>query len=129
MPANPRSDDHRTLSSKDLATQTANLALDKKANDVVIMDLRGLTPVTDYFVLCTGESDLQIKAIVDHVDDSLRTEDTKPYHVEGYDQLNWVLLDYVDVVVHVFLAETRDYYGLEKLWADASVQEVCDADS
>ena len=93
------------------------------------MDLRGLTPVTDFFVLCTGESDTQIKAIVDHVDDSLRIENTRPYHVEGYDQLNWVLMDYVDVVVHVFLAETRDYYGLEQLWADANVQEISDTDS
>lgn len=129
MPTNSRSDDQRTLSSKDLATQTANLALDKKAREVVIMDLRGLTPVTDFFVLCTGESDTQIKAIVDHVDDSLRIENTRPYHVEGYDQLNWVLMDYVDVVVHVFLAETRDYYGLEQLWADANVQEISDTDS
>jgi ribosome-associated protein len=129
MPANSRSKDPRTPSSRDLAAQTANLALDKKAKDVIIMDLRGLTTVTDFFVLCTGESDTQIKAIVDHVDDVLRTKDTKPYHVEGYDKLNWVLMDYVDVVVHVFLAETRDYYGLEKLWADANVQEICDADS
>jgi ribosome-associated protein len=129
MPTNSSSDDYRILSSQDLAAQSANLVLDKKAKEVVIMDLRGLTSVTDFFVLCTGESDVQIKAIVDYLDESLRMEDTKPFHIEGYDQLNWVLVDYVDVVVHVFLAETRDYYGLERLWADAKVKQVTDSDS
>jgi ribosome-associated protein len=129
MPTNTKPGKKRNLSSQDLAAQSANLVLEKKANEVVIMDLRGVTTVTDFFVLCTGESDVQIKAIVDHLDDSLRTKETKPYHIEGYNQLNWVLMDYVDVVVHVFLSETRDYYGLEKLWADAKVQQVTDPDS
>jgi ribosome-associated protein len=129
MPTNSSPGDYRILSSQDLAAQSASLALDKKAKDVVIMDLRGLTSVTDFFVLCTGESDVQIKAIVDYLDESLSTEDTKPFHIEGYNQLNWVLVDYVDVVVHVFLAETRDYYGLERLWADAKVKQVTDSDS
>lgn len=129
MPTNSRPGVSSNPSSQDLAAQSANLALDKKAKEVVIMDLRGLTTVTDFFVLCTGESDVQIKAIVDHLDESLRTEDSKPFHIEGYDQLNWVLMDYMDVVVHVFLSETRDYYGLERLWADAKVKQVTDSDS
>ena len=98
--------------------------LDKKAREVTIMDLRRLTTVTDFFVLCTGESDVQVKAIVDHLNEALRLEDMRPYHIEGYDKLSWVLLDYVDVVAHVFLPEARDYYGLERLWADAKVSAV-----
>lgn len=88
------------------------------------MDLRGLTSITDFFVLGTGESDVQVKAIVDHLNEMLRSENTKPSHIEGYDKLSWVLIDYVDVVAHVFLPAARDYYRLERLWADAKVSEV-----
>ncbi|MFB0516829.1 MAG: ribosome silencing factor [Candidatus Neomarinimicrobiota bacterium] len=101
--------------------------LDKKAKEIIIMDLRELTSVTDFFVLCTGESDVQVKAIVDHLHETLDAEDTKPSHIEGYDQLSWVLIDYIDVVAHIFLPEVRDYYGLERLWADAKISEVSDS--
>lgn len=94
---------------------------------ITIMDVRDLTTVTDFFVLCTGESDVQIKAIVDHVHESLRVENTRPYHIEGYDQLSWVLIDYVDVVAHVFLPKIREYYGLERLWADAKVTQIAES--
>jgi len=97
--------------------------LDKKARKVIIMDLRGLTSITDFFILGTGESDAQVKAIVDHLNEKLRSENTKPSHIEGYDKLSWVLIDYVDVVAHVFLPESRDYYRIERLWADAKVSE------
>jgi len=127
MPAESRRISNRELSSRDLASRSADLMLDKKAKEVIIMDLRGLTSITDFFVMGTGESDMQVKAIVDHLNEKMRSEDTKPFHIEGYDKLSWVLIDYIDVVAHVFLPETRDYYRLERLWADAKVSEITDS--
>jgi len=102
--------------------------VDKKAREVVIMDLRGLTSITDFFVLGTGESDVQVKAIVDHLNEELRSENTKPIHIEGFDKLSWVLIDYVDVVAHVFLPDARDYYHLERLWADAKISAISESE-
>ena len=107
----------------------AGLILDavrsKKAKDVVVIDLREVSEVADFFVLCTGESDLQVKAIVDGVRDAIRdATNERPWRTEGYSHRQWVLLDYVDVVVHVFDPERRDYYNLERLWADARIEEV-----
>ncbi len=126
MPAEPRRTNNREPSSQDLASWSAGLMLEKKAREVIIMDLRGLTSVTDFFVLGTGDSDMQVKAIVDYLNEELRSENTKPFHIEGYDKLSWVLIDYIDVVAHVFLPEARDYYRLERLWADAKVSEITD---
>ena len=112
------------LTASELATRSAALMLHKKAKEIVIMDLRGLTTMTDFFVLGSGESDVQVKAIVDHLDQSLRAENTRAYHIEGAQQLSWVLMDYIDVIAHVFLAETREFYGLERLWADAKLSSV-----
>ncbi len=127
MPAKPEHTENRGLSSLDLAARSADLMLDKKAQGVIVMDLRGLTSVTDFFVLGTGESDVQVKAIVDHLNETLEVERTKPFHIEGYDKLSWVLIDYIDVVAHVFLPETRDYYRLELLWADAKISELAES--
>ncbi len=124
MPTEHRRTGSREFNSRDLAARSADLMLDKKARKVIIMDLRGLTSITDFFILGTGESDVQVKAIVDHLNEKLRSENTKPIHIEGYDKLSWVLIDYIDVVAHVFLPEARDYYRLERLWADAKVSEV-----
>ncbi len=126
MPAKPRRTSNRELSSQDLASRSAGLMLEKKARGIIIMDLRGLTSVTDFFVLGTGDSDVQVKAIVDYLNETLRSENTKPFHIEGYDKPSWVLMDYIDVVAHVFLPEARDYYRLERLWADAKVSEITD---
>jgi ribosome-associated protein len=99
----------------------------KKAKDVVVIDLREVSEMTDFFVLCTGESDLQVKAIVDGVRESIKdTVGERPWRTEGYSHRQWVLMDYVDVVVHVFDTERRDYYNLERLWADAKIEEVSD---
>ncbi len=114
------------LSSSELASRSAALMLDKKAREVVIMDLRGLTTMTDFFVLGSGESDVQVKAIVDHIDHSLRAEHTRAYHIEGAQQLSWVLMDYIDVIAHVFLSEAREFYGLERLWADAKMSTIAE---
>ncbi len=109
---------------KPLAAQLADLMMDKHGRDVLIMDLRPLTSVTDYFVLCSCDSDVQVKAVADHLDDTLRREGVRPLHIEGIDQRLWVILDYVNVVAHVFMQSTREYYGLERLWADAETATV-----
>jgi ribosome-associated protein len=108
-----------------LAKHVADLALSKKAQDVVIMNLRGLSSVTDYFVICSGDTDVQIKAIADEVKDGLAKKGVSVWHRE-VGSPNWVLLDYVDVVVHVFHKHTRPFYNLEKLWGDATVEHVHD---
>jgi ribosome-associated protein len=93
----------------------------KKAADIVVLDLRKADGFTDYFVICTGHSQRQIKAIADAVEEALRLEhQRRPAHVEGYGRAEWVLLDYFDFVVHVFTPETRTFYGLERLWGSAS---------
>ena len=104
----------------------AEFALGKKAEDVLLVDLRQLNPVADFFVICSGASDVHVKAICDGVRDGM-TDDprhVKPWHVEGYPDADWILLDYIDVVVHVFCQKTRDYYALERLWGDAPTQTI-----
>ncbi len=110
--------------SHNLARQIAQLSLTKKASDIKILDVRKLTSVTDFFVICSGESEPQVKAIVDEILEKLRAEKIRPWHKEGTEHLQWVLLDYVDVVVHVFRKEVREFYGLESLWGDAPVEEI-----
>jgi len=114
------------LKSKELAHLIAQLSLEKKAEDVLILDLRGITTITDYFVICSGDTDIQVKAISDNIIDRLSEQKIKVWHREGYESLNWVLLDLVDVVVHIFRPETRDYYNLEKLWGDADITRIED---
>ena len=105
--------------SEERAARAAELALSKKAEDVVSMELKGLTSTCDYFVICSGTSDVQVRAIAEAIRTGLNDDGEKPWHVEGYENKRWILLDYVDVVVHVFDTETRDYYQLERLWGDA----------
>lgn len=112
--------------TKSLQRQIAELALSKKAKDVVIMDLRKVTTMADYFVLCTGDSEPQVRAIADAVMQGMTDLGEKPWHSEGLQNLQWVLLDYVDVVVHVFHKDARTFYGLEKLWGDAKMQKIAD---
>lgn len=114
------------LDSYKLANKVTDLIFRKKGYDVKILDLRNLTTITDYFVLCSGDSDTQVKAIADEVDKGLRDEGINPWHKEGYKALNWILIDFVDVVVHVFKKDIRDYYNLEKLWGDAPLIDVMD---
>ncbi len=99
--------------------QAAELALERKASDVTAMDLRGISSATDYFVLATGTSDIQIRAIADHIVETMAEQEIRPLSVEGMDRARWVLLDFVDFVVHVFHPSARDFYSLESLWGDA----------
>jgi ribosome-associated protein len=112
------------LTSLKLAREAANLALSKKAEDVVILDLRGLSTVTDFFVICSGSSDTHVRAISDAIEDGLEAEGVRKWHIEGYTHRRWVLLDYVDVVVHVFHHKTREFYLLERLWGDAKIEKI-----
>jgi ribosome-associated protein len=94
-------------------------ACDKKAADILVLDLRGLASFTDYFLICSGASNRQLKTIADEIDEKLRKAKRKPSHVEGYPRGDWILMDYVDFVVHVFVPASRSYYELERLWGDA----------
>jgi ribosome-associated protein len=101
--------------------------LDKKATDVVVLDLRGTPAFTDFFVLCSGNSQRQVKAIADAVEESLRAAGVRPNHIEGYDRAEWVLMDFFTFIVHVFTPQMRTFYALERLWGDAERVEVSDA--
>jgi ribosome-associated protein len=105
--------------SRDTAIAAAIAAASKQADGVVILDVHGLIVITDYFVIATGSSDRQVKTIVDEIEIALRGRDRKPVRREGETDRRWVLLDYVDVVVHVFAEAERDFYDLERLWLDA----------
>jgi len=94
-------------------------ALERKAHDVTVLDLRGISSATDFFVVASGTSDVQVKAIAEHVLDELRKEGERADHVEGLTGGRWVLLDYIDLVVHVFHPQARAFYQLENLWGDA----------
>jgi len=108
------------LSARDMAEAIAEYASDVKAIDVVELDLRGVLGYTDYFVIATGNTDRQVKAIHDRIHEGMKKEHgLLPRTVEGLPQAQWVLLDYLDVVVHVFTPDTREYYRLEQLWGEA----------
>jgi ribosome-associated protein len=112
------------LKSRDLAVKAAEAAFKKKALDVTILDLSGLTVIADYFVICSGESTTQVKAVAAFIEEELAKKRKKPLGVEGASYSHWILLDYGDVVIHVFEKETRAYYNLEKLWMDAKIIEI-----
>jgi ribosome-associated protein len=95
------------------------LTLERKALDVAVLDLTGISTATDYFVIASGSSDVQVKAIADHVVEELKKDGVRPQHVEGMNGGRWVLVDYIDFVVHVFHPQARAFYQLENLWGDA----------
>jgi ribosome-associated protein len=103
----------------ELARSAADAAADKKANDVVVLDIHGLSVIADYFIICSGNSNTQVQAIAKGVRDKLAKMDYHPKAMEGYDEARWILLDYGDVVVHVFRQEEREFYNLERVWGDA----------
>jgi ribosome-associated protein len=107
-----------------LLRRAAHAALDKKADDVVVLDLRRLSSFTDYFLLASGSNQRQLVAIADSISETLRREGYRPNHVEGYPRQEWMLLDYDDFVVHLFTPRTRNFYGLERLWGEAARIEV-----
>ena len=111
---------------REAAFALARLGLEKKALDVVVLDIRGQSSYADFIVLMTAKSDPQLLAIADHLESSLKKQGRRPMSVEGIRGGQWVLLDYGDVVVHVFEGDARSFYDLEGLWADAKREEVAD---
>jgi ribosome-associated protein len=108
------------LESETLARRIVDIASDKQATDVVLLSLRDASPIADYFVICSGSSDRQVKALMDQITETLAEEEkVKPLHREGKPDSGWVLLDYGGVIVHVFSQEAREFYRLEKVWAES----------
>jgi ribosome-associated protein len=105
--------------SKDFAIEAAKIAADLKCTDIVILDLKGVSPATDYFVIATGTSDRQMRTVIDDISEAGHKIGFKRFGRAGYEQGKWILLDFVDVVVHVFDKEYRGFYDLELLWGDA----------
>ena len=116
----------RPATRKISAEITASLAaaLDKKAEHVLVLDLTKASAFTDFFVICTGGNRRQVQAIADSIQEALAKRGTKPALIEGYERGEWILLDYFDFIVHIFMPATREFYGLEKLWGDAERIEV-----
>jgi ribosome-associated protein len=101
-------------------------ALDKKAAEVVVLDLRHTPAFTDFFLLCSGQNARQVHAIADAVEETLKAAKLRPAHIEGYDRAEWILMDYFTFIVHIFTPQTRAFYSLERLWGDAERIEVSD---
>ncbi|MBV9309673.1 MAG: ribosome silencing factor [Solirubrobacterales bacterium] len=113
------------MTPEELASAITSYAADRKAIDIVQLDLRGIISYADYFVICSGRSDRQTKAIHDAIHANMKSEHSLlPHRVEGLGEAHWILMDYLDVVVHVFTPETREFYRLEQLWGEAPSQMV-----
>lgn len=112
------------IDSRRKAILCARACLDKKAENVLMLDMRRISNITDFFVICDGASARQVRAIADSVLETSKAHKQRPWHVEGYDQEGWILLDYSDVVVHIFYKDMREFYKLERLWADAPREVV-----
>jgi ribosome-associated protein len=112
------------LTPLELARAIGRLAQDKKGFDVKILKLKNISSVCDFFVIVSGEAEVHVKAIARAVDEGLTAMGIRPYHREGLEAGNWVLYDYIDVVVHIFQEPTRQFYALEKLWGDAPVEPL-----
>jgi len=108
--------------------RAARAALDKTAIDLTVLDVQRVSSVTDYFLVCSGRSAPHVKTIAEAIREDLKTEGVRPLHAEGQAESGWVLLDYGDVLMHVFLEDTRAYYALERLWGDAPLLSVSTAE-
>ena len=112
------------MTKKKLLNKIVDCLLDKKAMEINLIDVKKLTSLTDTFIVCSSDSEPQTKAIMNHVTDSLSEDKIKPLHVEGHENLKWVLIDYADIVINIFDRETREYYSIERLWADAKIDKI-----
>jgi ribosome-associated protein len=116
---------NQNMTPEDLAAAAVEYAADRKALEIVQLDLRGIIGYTDYFVICSGRTDRQVKAIHDAIHQGMKSEHgLLPRRVEGLSNARWILMDYLDVIVHVFTPEMREYYRLEQLWGEAPSQTV-----
>jgi ribosome-associated protein len=112
------------LSAEEKTVVSTRAATEKKAADVVVLDMREASAIADYFLICTGGSERQVQAIADAIDEQMSRHGVVSLGVEGYREARWILMDYGDVVVHVFSPETRDFYDLERLWSSAPKVEL-----
>ena len=112
------------MTPKRLARAISKYALDKNGIDIQILDIRKLSDIADYFVICSGSVDVHVKAIAENIIENLNEKGVKAWHKEGFQALGWILLDYVSVVVHIFQPEIRERYSLEKLWGDAPAEKI-----
>jgi ribosome-associated protein len=110
------------LEDLELARKIVDIAADKQASDIVLLDTREICGFADYFVICSGESSRQLNAIIDAISDTLKQDGIKPLHQEGTTDSGWILLDYGNIIVHVFSTLERDYYQLEQLWEKATTK-------
>ncbi|MEZ4531518.1 MAG: ribosome silencing factor [Thermomicrobiales bacterium] len=106
-------------SARDLALRIAEILADTPASDTVVLDIRGLSTFSDFFVICSGENERQLRAIAEKLQEELREEGVRPQRVEGTPRSGWIVLDYNDAIVHVFDRDLRDFYRMERLWAEA----------
>ncbi len=111
-------------STRQILDRCIELLQSKKAEDILVLDLHDIADFTDYFLICTGNSDVHVKALSDTVQEGMKAAGHRPWHIEGYEARTWVLFDFVDLVVHLFQPEARVFYGLERLWGDAPAEQI-----
>lgn len=116
--------DSGTITLPDELARAVALASDRKGTEMLVLDLRGLSDATDFFLLVNGTSDMHVRSIAEHMIEELKKEGVRPSHVEGLRSGRWVLIDYIDFVVHVFHPAAREFYQLERLWGDAPAQAL-----
>jgi ribosome-associated protein len=108
--------EHQLMQTENQLSEAIEAALDKKAQDAIVLELGEICSFTDYFLICTGTSTRHNQSIADHIEETLKKQGVRPLHIEGHTEGEWVLLDYVDFVVHIFSARAREFYDLERLW-------------
>ena len=113
------------MDNKKLINKITDLILDKHGSEIKIINVSKLTSLTDYFIICSSDSNPKTKALINHIIDNIKNEfDLKPLNSEGIENLDWVLLDYINIVVNIFSPEKRNYYNIEKLWGDAEITVI-----
>ena len=112
---------------KDIVKKIVTCMLEKKAYDIITIDVEHLTSLTDVFIICTSDSTPQSKAITNEIKNELLNYNLKPWNIEGYEQMKWILIDYINVVIHIFDKEAREYYNFEQLWSDGKVKHIKDS--
>ena len=126
MPKQKKTPSNPTTGNHYYAQRISELMIEKKAVDIIIIDVKKITTLTDFFVVCTSESQPQTRAITDHINQKMKEDGIKSWHIEGYEHLDWVLIDFVNIFVHIFSKETREYYEFERLWADGIITTIQD---
>lgn len=114
----------KPLKPNELTDKIVKVLDDKKARDISVINIEGITTIADYFVICSGTSTTHIKTLADEIEEKMKEEGIKPLNKEGYNSARWILVDYGDVVVHIFHEEDRSHYNLERLWSDGIIKNI-----